>query len=263
MLKFYAALLFVALSYTAQAQATWEIGGMLGGAGYIGDLNPSPFKPSGGSVGAFIKYNFNGYLAAKLNYQYGKVAGADSSSSSAQLRQRNLSFTDGLKELSLRAEFNFMRYIPDAGKNKYTPYVFLGFGTTAFAPRTMYNGTEISLRSLRTEAQTAEYKTNTIVVPYGAGFKYNFSGKWTVAAEVGYRYTRTDFLDDVSGVYAAPGQLPGPLSVALADRSGERTGTYIGSPGSQRGDFRSKDIYSFFGFTLSYTFVTEKCYYDQ
>lgn len=263
MLKFYAALLFLALSYTAKAQATWEIGGALGGAGYIGDLNPSPFKPSGKSGGFFIKRNFNGYLAAKLNYNIGKIAGADSTSSSQQLRQRNLSFTDGLKELSLMAEFNFMKYIPDAGKNKYTPYIFLGIGTTSFDPRTTYNGNEVALRSLRTEGQPAEYKTSTIVIPYGAGIKYNFSGKWTVAAEAGFRYTRTDFLDDVSGVYAFPGQLPGPLSIALADRSGERTGVYTGRPGTQRGDFRSKDIYSFFGFTLSYTFVTEKCYYDQ
>ncbi|MBD1365205.1 outer membrane beta-barrel protein [Mucilaginibacter sp. ZT4R22] len=262
MLKFSAALFFFILSYTVQAQ-TWEIGGALGGAGYIGDLNPSPFKPSGGSAGLFVKRNFNGYLSARLNYQVGKIAGADSTSSSQQLRNRNLSFTDGLKELSLMAEFNFMKYIPDAGKNKYTPYIYLGIGTTAFAPRTIYNGTEISLRALRTEGQASEYKTSTIVIPYGAGIKYNIGGKWTVAAELGYRYTRSDFLDDVSGLYAPHSQLPSPLSVALADRSGERTGVYTGSPGSQRGDLRTTDIYGFFGFTLSYTFVTAKCYYEE
>jgi hypothetical protein len=261
--KFYAALFLIVLSYTAHAQATWEIGGALGGAGYIGDLNPSPFKPSGISVGAFVKRNFNGYLSAKLNYQYGKIGGADSSSSSQQLRGRNLSFTDALTELSLMAEFNFMKYIPDAGKNKYSPYIFLGIGTTSFSPNAMYNGNEIELRTLRTEGQTSAYKASTIVIPYGAGIKYNIGGKWTAALEAGYRYTHTDYLDDVSGVYASPGQLPTALSVALADRSGERTGTYIGTPGSQRGDFRTKDIYAFFGFTLSYTFVTEKCYYEQ
>jgi opacity protein-like surface antigen len=261
--KFYAALFFIVLSYTAHAQATWEIGGTLGGSGYIGDLNPSPFKPGGGSAGAFIKRNFNGYLSARLNYQSGKIAGADSTSSSGQLRNRNLSFTDKLSELSLMAEFNFMKYIPDAGKNKYTPYIYLGIGTTSFSPQTMYNGNEVSLRELRTEGQPAQYKKSNIVIPYGAGIKYNIGGKWTVGAELGYRYTRTDFLDDVSGLYAPHGSLPGPVSVALADRSGERTGNYIGSPGSQRGDSRPRDIYSFFGFTLSYTFVTEKCYYEQ
>lgn len=263
MLKLYAALFLLVLTQTVHAQATWEIGGTVGGAGYIGDLNASPFKPSGGSGGIFIKRNFNGYLSARLNYQAGKIAGADSTSGSQQLRDRNLSFTDKLSELSLMAEFNFMKYIPDAGKNKYTPYIYLGIGTTSFDPHAIYNGNEVALRALRTEGQASEYKSSTIVIPYGAGIKYNIGGKWTVAAEVGYRYTRTDYLDDVSGVYAFHGQLPGPLSLALADRSGERTGTYIGSPGSQRGDARPKDIYAFFGFTLSYTFVTEKCYYEQ
>ncbi|RFZ85663.1 hypothetical protein DYU05_08725 [Mucilaginibacter terrenus] len=251
---------FIALNVSAQ---TWEIGGNLGGAGYIGDLNSNPVKLSGGSFGLFVKRNFNGYLGAKLNYQYGKIAGADSTSRYEQIYNRNLSFTDGLKELSLTAEFNFMKYIPDAGKNKYTPYVYLGVGLTAFAPHAMYGGSEVSLRSLRTEGQESEYRKNTMVIPYGAGFKYNIGGKWTLAAEVGYRYTRTDFLDDVSGLYADKSKLPNSTSVVLSDRSGERGGAYIGTPGTQRGDLRPKDIYMFAGFTLTYTFVTEKCYYEE
>lgn len=263
MLKFAATLLFIfSLTLNTQAQ-TWEIGGALGGAGYIGDLNPSPFKPSGGSAGLFIKRNFNGYIGAKLSYAYGKIGAADSTSNSEQFRDRNLSFTDGLKELSLLAEFHFMKFIPDAGKNKYTPYIYLGAGVTSFSPKATLNGEEYSLRELRTEGQPREYRKSTVVIPYGAGIKYNFSGKWTVAADVGYRYAMTDYLDDVSGVYAQSGQLATPASVVFADRSGERTGNYIGAPGTQRGDFRAKDIYMFFGLTLSYTFVTEKCYYQD
>lgn len=262
MLKLYAALFFSTIAFTAQAQ-TWEVGGALGTAGYIGDLNASPFKPSGESVGFFFKRNFNGYLGLKLSYQYYKIGGADSTSSSSQLQGRNLSFTDGLNELSLRGEFNFMKFIPDVTKSRYTPYIYLGVGFTSFAPRTMYGGAEISLRTLRTEGQASAYRTNTVVIPYGAGIKYNFSGKWTIGAELGYRYTFTDYLDDVSGLYAPQSKLPNNLSVALADRSGERTHVYTGAAGSQRGDLRPRDIYGFFGFTLSYTFVTAKCYYEE
>jgi len=262
MLRFAAALFFALITFTVQAQ-TWEVGGTLGTAGYIGDLNASPFKPSGESAGLFVKRNFNGYLGLKLSYQYYKIAGADSSSTNLQQQARNLSFTDGLKELSLRAEFNFMKFIPDAGKNKYTPYIYLGIGLTRFDPHAVYNGVELSLRRLRTEGQTADYKASTIVIPYGAGIKYNITGKWTVGAELGYRYTSTDYLDDVSGYYAPRSSFASPLPLALSDRSGERTGIYNGSAGSQRGDLRSKDIYAVFGFTLSYTFVTEKCYYEQ
>lgn len=261
--KFLTAILFICISVSVSAQ-TWEVGGALGGAGYIGDLNTNVIKPSGGSAGVFLKRNFNGYLALKLNFSYAKISGADSTSGNQQIRDRNLSFVDALNESSLQAEFNFMKYIPDATRNRYTPYVFIGVGVISYAPRANYNGAEISLRSLLTEGQASPYKNNAVIIPYGVGFKYNFKGKWTVAAEVGYRYTNTDYLDDVSGVYADKSKLPNQTSVILSDRSGERTGgSYIGSPGSQRGDFRPHDIYMFAGFTISYTFVTQKCYFEN
>ena len=231
-------------------------------AGYIGDLNiNNPIKPSGGFAGLFVKRNFNRYISAKLSYTFGQISGADSTSDYQQFRDRNLSFTTPLKELSLVAEFNFMSYIPEAGKNLYTPYIYAGGGITAFAPRTTYNGQIISLRNLRTEGQSRAYAKNTLVLPFGAGIKYNISGKWTLAADVGYRITRTDYLDDVSGAYAPASALPSASAIKLADRSGERNGIYIGTPGTQRGDYRPRDFYMFAGFTISYTFVTQQCYY--
>lgn len=252
------------LSVTARAQ-TWEFGGALGAFGYIGDLNTNnPIKVNKPGAAIFAKYNFNGYLSARLNFALGDITGADSTAGDPQSRARNLSFTTPIKELSLLGEFNFMKFIPEAGKNKYTPYVFLGVGVTAYAPRTNYNGQEISLRVLRTEGQAAQYGKNTLVIPFGAGLKYNIFGKCTVAAELGYRYAFTDYLDDVSGVYPIKGTLSSPIAVTLTDRSGERTnGAFIGSAGSQRGDFKPRDMYVFAGFTISYTFVTQKCYYEN
>lgn len=254
--KYIAALFILFISLNVQAQ-TWEIGGGAGAAGYIGDLNiNNPVKPSGGFAGLFVKRNFNRYLAAKLNYTFGQISGDDSKSNSQQLRDRNLNFTTPLKELSLLAEFNFMSYIPDAGKNKYTPYIYAGGGITAFAPRTMLDGRQVSLRPLRTEGQSNPYSKYTLVLPVGAGIKYNIAGKWTVAADLGYRITRTDFLDDVSGAYAPDSALPNSSAVVLADRSAIKN-----MPGTQRGDYRARDFYMFVGFTISYTFVTQQCYY--
>ncbi|MBD1394574.1 type IX secretion system protein PorG [Mucilaginibacter glaciei] len=254
--------LLVSICTVASAQ-TWEVGVGVGGAGYIGDLNTNPVKPSGLSGGLFFKRNFNGYLAARLNLAAGQISGYDSKSNDQQQRDRNLSFTDPLKEASLVAEFNFMKYIPDAGKNKYTPYIFVGGGITQYTPRTKYKGGTYSLRDIMTEGQSIPYKKSAIVVPYGAGFKYNFAGKWTVGAELGYRYTNTDYLDDVSGVYPDKSKLVTAPQKVLSDRSGENTGVFTGSPGSQRGDFKAHDTYMFGWFTLSYTFVTQKCYYEN
>ncbi|MBB5395606.1 DUF6089 family protein [Mucilaginibacter sp. AK015] len=261
MRKFLVAFLLLFITIKVQAQ-TWEIGGAIGAAGYIGDLNVNnPVKPSGGFAGLFVKRNFNRYLGVKLSYSFAQISGADSTSSSRQFRDRNLSFKTPLNELSLMGEFNFMSYIPDAGKNKYTPYIYLGAGVTSYAPRAVLDDKLVGLRALRTEGQSNPYATTTIVIPFGAGVKYNFSGKWTVAADLGYRYTTTDYLDDVSGLYADPSRLSSAAAVKLADRSGEKTHVYIGTPGTQRGDFKPRDYYLFVGFTLSYTFVTSACYY--
>ncbi|MDP9047469.1 MAG: DUF6089 family protein, partial [Bacteroidota bacterium] len=113
----------VFLSFSLKAQ-TWEIGGAFGGSGYMGDLNANnPVKVSGIAVGGFVKRNFSGYLSLKLNYTYGHISGADSTSNDQQFQNRNLSFTTPLTELGLIGEFNFMHYIPEAGKNKFTPYI--------------------------------------------------------------------------------------------------------------------------------------------
>src|ERR1700710_2834455 len=112
--KFVIFFLFIFISFNLQAQ-TWEIGGFAGGSAYMGDLNQNnPVKISGIALGAFVKRNFDGYLSAKLNFTYGQIKGADSTSSNPQFRQRNLSFATQLNELSLIGEFNFLRYIPEA-----------------------------------------------------------------------------------------------------------------------------------------------------
>jgi len=260
--KFAAIILLLFVSFSLRAQ-TWELGGSFGAAGYMGDLNPTnPAKFSGEAFGGYIKRNFNGYLSAKLNYTYGKIGAADSTSSNEQLRQRNLSFTSFVKELAVIGEFNFMNYIPDVSHNRYTPYVYLGVGFVGFNPQAVYNGQTYNLQPLRTEDEAKPYSKMVLTIPYGAGIKYNFSGKWTIAADLGYRQPNTDYLDDVSGVYPNPATLPNNISRALSDRSGEKTGVYIGVPGSQRGDGRSHDTYMFAQFTLAFTFVTERCYFE-
>jgi hypothetical protein len=261
MAKSLAIILFIFISCSARAQS-WEVGGFAGGAGYMGDLNPNnPLKISGISAGAFVKRNFNGYLSARLAYTYGKISGADSTSGNQQFRDRNLSFSTRLNEVSLTGEFNFMEYIPSISHSIYTPYIFAGIALTDYNPQATYQGQTYDLRPLMTEGQSKPYSNSTIAIPYGVGIKYNFSGRLNLIADIGYRYAYTDYLDDVSGLYADKSKLPNSLSVALSDRSGERTGVYTGTAGTQRGDLRPTDTYLFVGFSVSYTFITSKCYY--
>jgi hypothetical protein len=259
--KFILFLLLSFISVNLQAQ-TWEIGAFGGASAYMGDLNQyNPVKISGGAIGGFLRRNLDGNFSLKLGYTYGQISGNDNTSSDPLLRSRNLSFTTQLSELALTGEFNFLSYIPEAGENRYTPYIYAGVGFVGYNPQATYQGVVYDLRPLTTEGQPKPYSKTAATFPYGVGFKYNFSGKWTIAADIGYRNPSTDYLDDVSGNYAAKNKLPSDVSKALSDRSGEITGIYTGVPGTQRGDLRPRDTYMFVGFSISYTFVSQKCYY--
>lgn len=103
------------------------------------------------------------------------------------------------------------------------------------------------------------YRNYSIVLPYGAGVKYKKSENWTLFAQVGYRATFTDYLDDVSGVYPTNDSYWGGVNVS--DRSGEvNGGVKLYNPGDQRGDFRKTDTYLFVNIGISYTFVSQKCF---
>lgn len=259
--KYVSALLIILSTAIYQVNAqTWEMGGGVLAAGYIGDFNASnPLKFTDPGAALFLKRNFNNYFSVKLNLAYASISGADSLSSNQQFKDRNLSFNTSLGEISLIAELNFFNYVPQIGKNKFTPFIFAGIGSVKYNPQATYNGQVYDLRPLVTEGQTTPYKERALAIPYGAGVKYNFAGQWNFIVDLGYRTTNTNYLDDVGGVYADKSLLPTTISKVLSDRSGERTGNYIGSAGSQRGNFHS-DTYMYLGFSISYTFLSHKCY---
>jgi len=246
--------------FLASAQ-TWEAGGFLGSSGYMGDINPvKPLKFTDLAFGAQIKRNFDGYWSAKLAFMQGKVQGNDANSSNSFQRQRNLNFYSPVSELSLQVEFNLFKYLAGDiygyGTRKVSPYLFLGVGAFSFNPITKYNGYDIELIAVQTEA--VAYKNNAISVPYGAGVKYNIKGNFNLIGEIGYRTAFTDYLDDISGRYVDFSVITpkSPITQQLSDRSAIPK---IGIPGNQRGDFRPRDTYMFAGISLTYTFVPIKC----
>ncbi len=242
-----------------------EVGLQVGGAGYMGDLNPTnPLKISGLSAGAFIKANFDPYWALSFNYAYGAIKADDANSSFAQFKQRNLSFYSNLHEFSLLVDFNFLDYFAGGGFKRFSPYLYTGIGGVIFNPKTMYNGAEYELPLYQTEGKS--YKNYALTMPFGAGVKYNVGGNWSLIANMGYRNAYTDYLDDVSGTYPDCANFSNnepairQVQIALSDRSGEVNGNYIGGKDIQRGDFRKRDNYMFVGIGITYTFVSQKCF---
>ncbi len=255
--------LFALNAPRAKAQV-WEIGAQAGGAGYMGDLNPTqPLKISGLSFGGFAKINFDPNWALSLNYNFGKIKADDAKSPNESFRTRNLSFSNNLHEISLMVDFNFFDYFAGGGFSKFSPYLFTGIGGVIFNPKTVYQGKKYDLASYYTEGEV--YKTYALSIPFGLGVKYRIGERWSLMSNIGYRNAYTDYLDDVSGLYPDASKLSSDPTIRqmqqiLSDRSGEVTGNYIGVPNTQRGDFRKRDTYMFVGIGITYTFVSQKCF---
>jgi hypothetical protein len=96
------------------------------------------------------------------------------------------------------------------------------------------------------------------------GIKYNLGKNINLSFEVTYRFTSTDYLDDVSSSYAGITAFP-PLgngnpspAFLLQDRSYE-TGSRIGEIGRQRGFSEQKDQYVIAEIGISISFSSYKC----
>jgi hypothetical protein len=107
------------------------------------------------------------------------------------------------------------------------------------------------------EGQSKKYSRVSFAIPLVMGIKYRFAPKWTLFGELGYRFTFTDYLDDVGGYYYNFGN-DSHLSAIYGDRSPE-AGYPANVPGSQRGDLAKNDTYMFGVIGISFSFVSSHC----
>jgi hypothetical protein len=236
-----------------------EVGIQGGVSFYMGDLNPSGVfnfvQPAGG---IFYRYNFTEHWAIRGNALLGWVKAEDAQSDVRSQVERNLSFTSQVLEFSLYGELNFFRYTPGDMKHPIAPFIFGGIALFKFNPKAELDGTKYELQPLGTEGQGTtfypdrkQYSLTTASIPFGIGVKANISKRFSVGVEWGMRYTFTDHLDDVSGVYADPDivmQESGETAGLLSDRSLSGTD----NTDRQRGNSKTNDWYSFALLTFSY-----------
>lgn len=249
---------------------TGEIGITAGAASYFGDLNTNgDITHSKLALGGFFRKQFGDYVAVRLGGQYARVGYSDIYSKNAYQHTRNLSFNSDIWELTLQGDFNFFRFNPVDPDERFTPYLTFGVGAFHYDPYAYLNGQKYYLRPLHTEGEGVvsgkkEYSTMAICLPIGFGFKYALNEDVNIGFEVLYRFTTTDYLDDVSGTYAGAAAFPpqpnGEPSVAylLQDRS-YVYGAPIGEAGRQRGYSGNKDSYATAQITLSFNLGTYRC----
>ncbi len=252
-------LVFFGILSAVHAQRA-ELGIDAGGAGYMGDLNvTNPLKISGLSAGVFGKINFDAYWGLGLYYTYGGIKANDLHSSNADFRNRGLNFSTNLHEIAILTEFNFFDIYSPIAKKKFSPFVFAGIGGFIFNPKAEYSGWgKFPLRPYATEGPNNVYKNYALTIPYGAGVKYRWSENLTFFSKIGYRTALTDYIDDVSkNYYNPPTPVSPPPYYPPFDPSMDPS---VGTPGTQRGDFRKRDTYMFVSIGISYTFVSQKCF---
>jgi len=255
-------ILFLSSESKSQNFRTYsELGVLLGGSYYLGDLNPGKqFKSTQLALGLVYKYNTNRRFAIRVNAFWGTLLAEDANTNDEFQIRRNLMFRSRVLEFSTMLEFNFFPYEVGNSSLPATPYIFAGLGIFRTNPQAMLNDQWYDLKPLGTEGQgTVEfndrkpYSLINMSIPFGIGFKFHAFGRMSVALEWGMRKTFTDYIDDVSTTYVSPALLSatnGPESALLADRSLVEPG--LTNVGRQRGNSQNKDWYSFVGLTLTW-----------
>jgi len=257
--KSYLILLFLTVSYFCQAQRS-EIGMLMGTSFYLGDLNSVPFRDAKFAGGLIYRHNFTPRLALRGNILFGKVAGSDARNYSRtwDYRERGLSFSSPITEISAQVEVNFLKIYKDADRNRVSPYVFGGAAVFSFNPQAVFNGITYDLQPIGTEGQgrfgrPKKYALTSFAIPFGIGFKANIGRYVCIGAEWGMRFTFTNYLDDVGGLYYNfsyyEDRMPASIFEVIthfADPSAVKH-TY----GSQRYSTLTPDWYSFAGVTVT------------
>lgn len=219
--------------------------------------------------GAFISVYPTPWLGFRVAGQYTFVAGQDNlinnkGGDELYRKERNLDFKSHMWEAYAAIE-----WMPTMMFNKYDdysprlkPYGFAGIGLFHFDPMgsiTAANGlkTWYRLQPLHTEGQgfaeypnRKNYNLTQINIPFGAGLRFEVSERLNLSAELLYRQTFTDYIDDLSTTYIDPKYFDKYLSatdaaiarkihdkvVANAPQSRTR-------PGVQRGNVTNDDAY--------------------
>lgn len=284
------------------------IGFSLNALNYYGDLSPSPSKVS--TDIAFTKPGFGLSYARRFGprytvqaqFMFGTIKGSDAESadkgdaSNGFYRyQRNLSFRNQIKELSVVAIIDlFENQSTYMSRVKWTPYIYAGVAVymhnpQAIAPAKDLQGNPlpdagqyVDLQPLGTEGQYSTlnstdanygikpYSLTQFAIPFGIGARFRLNEVMDLSADIGFRYTFTDYLDDVSANYVNLGLLKSPLAQAMSYRTNELSGypknpVPSGIPGvsveagygheypdNKRGSKKDNDIYMVTSIKLTY-----------
>lgn len=286
--------LLLCIGFISNAQHV-EVGLLAGASNYLGDLSNEKFlmKETHFSAAVFGRYNFSPKIAVSGMFAYGRVSGDDKNLVSEKRtyvqnkvtyndfefnKFRNLNFYSDIYEFTARLEYNFLpNDLTSYNTRPFVPYGFIGLGIFNFNPKSTFNNKVVELQPLATEGQgsttynaTKKYALTSVCIPLGLGFRQKIGDDFFIGVEGGIRFTQTNYLDDVGGLYGSSSVIYGATGrsgLFMSDRSWELdpaadpnnsnplAENFLFDEGDKRSDrsLAKNDMYFVAGITLSYT----------
>jgi hypothetical protein len=257
MVKFlkYSIALALICFFTAQVQAQkfdskkryWSLGATFNAVNYFGDLAPLPNKLSTDfaftrpQIGFIATYRFHPRMSVRFGLSWLRLSGDDASSAKVSDEEnglfryrRNLNFRNDIVELNsvLIVDLFENRGIYRKRRRGFIPYAFLGIAGIYHNPYAKLNDTYVELFPLKTEGTDngRAYSNFAFAIPFGIGVRKGLTARLDVGVEIGYRYTFTDELDDVSTYYPDDLYSRSGNAFRLSSRAADLDGSLTGNP---------------------------------
>jgi hypothetical protein len=260
----------------------WEVGLNFGPSFFLGDLGGNSGKGTNNlkdmnleftklMKGVFVTMYPKNWLGVRMAVDLTYIEGDDAIINTTGIdelwrKQRNLDFKTNVFEGYVAMEiFPTMLFRKNSEyEPRFRPYGLAGIGVFHFNPQGSLtdaagNKSWYNLQPLRLEGQgmpeypySKPYKLTQINIPFGGGLKYYVSDRINISAELLYRKTFTDYIDDVSTKYIDPNNYTKYLSASDAALAYKLSDKSIGiiypgmtryPAGTQRGDTKDGDTY--------------------
>ncbi len=221
--------------YRYRFEEPWSISVSAGPTQYFGELY-SLWKYNEGvqpdwNANIALRRTLGTRIRARAEFSYYQISGEDPPADPRSLRApRNLHFRARNLEASLIGEFHWKPVkVYNITRNYFNLYGFAGIGMSSNDPKAQLRGEWVSLRPLQLENNP--YNKYIVVFPTGIGAKYKLNVYADLTLELNYRWTLTDYMDDISAFnvsefyldlladYGTNGEGPNPDRLRLAIRN--------------------------------------------
>lgn len=229
---------------------TWLLNIGLGATHYAGDLTQQgnfAHLRLGATINVAAAYRYSPQLTFRTEAQLYYIRGTQQDT---HLAYNNLSFRSLNPDAWAGLQWDFWR--ADNRNHVVIPYALVGVGLTHLTPKTTYKGQSVSLAPLYTEG--VAYNRLPVILRYGLGVPIAATERLKWHLEGTYTHVLSDYVDDVSTVYADRSGMES-LAAALADRRLE-LGQPLNPAGAKRGNSGKRDGYFVLSARLIFVIIT-------